>query len=229
MSDLNQKELSCLEHQFREYPDGMEFADPWHPWSHDLDLFGEGSLYQYLNRTSTLRGSAMLAGRLTTEPESPEIIFDRQAIIPELKDADRFQAELYGTGSPGGGEGRRPAGISRWLSTPAYIRKNRWLFYTALVVSGIAMIIIVSGFFDPARFWFLLSLLIFNLTLLAPFIARTNRYQSVISKKHNLLEGYASLLKMIAGTTFNHQNSRHRASHEGHEGGKKALKTSRVL
>ena len=26
--DLNQKELSCLEHQFMEYPDGREFADP---------------------------------------------------------------------------------------------------------------------------------------------------------------------------------------------------------
>ena len=60
LKSLNETELSCLDHKFLDLPDGSEHADSSHPWSHDLDLFGKGSLFQYLNRTSTLRGNAIL-------------------------------------------------------------------------------------------------------------------------------------------------------------------------
>ncbi len=93
--DLNQKELSCLKHQFREYPDGREFADPRHPWSHDLDLLGRGSLYQYLNRTSTIKGRALLAEALTTEPGGPGVDCSATRTYHRFKGADRFQASLY--------------------------------------------------------------------------------------------------------------------------------------
>ena len=65
---LNEKELSCLDHSFQNLPDGKHHADLSHPWSHDLDIFGNGSLFQYLNRTSTLKGDLLLAQLLTTEP-----------------------------------------------------------------------------------------------------------------------------------------------------------------
>jgi len=33
---------------------GTEFIDPHHPYTHDLDIFGEGSVYQLINRANTL-------------------------------------------------------------------------------------------------------------------------------------------------------------------------------
>ncbi|MEZ5071907.1 MAG: hypothetical protein R2751_13345 [Bacteroidales bacterium] len=42
---LNEKELACLDHDHRRLPDGSAHADAAHEWSHDLDLFGTGSLF----------------------------------------------------------------------------------------------------------------------------------------------------------------------------------------
>ncbi len=84
LRELNELEISCLDHQFHSRPDGMEYADSSHPWSHDLDLFGKGSLYQFLNRTSTLKGSELLAGMLTTEPGDMETIGKLRASFEKM-------------------------------------------------------------------------------------------------------------------------------------------------
>ncbi len=200
--DLNQKELSCLNHQFRDYPDGQEFADPGHPWSHDLDLFGRGSLYQYLNRTSTLKGKALLAEALTTEPGGPEVIHRRQGVIADLKERIDFRQNFTARGEMFSQTGDDLHGIENWLSTPSYITNRKWLFYLAVGMSTLAIAIIVYGMLVPGGARYLLPLLVFNFAMLSPFVARTGRYQESISKKHKLLEGYAQLLKLIAETPF---------------------------
>ena len=91
LRDLNSKEISCLDHHYDACPDGSEFIDRHHPWSFDLDLFGKGSLYQYLNRTSTLHGKRILANSLTASPEKIKQISERQEIIKDLKDRLDFR------------------------------------------------------------------------------------------------------------------------------------------
>ncbi|MCK4746632.1 MAG: hypothetical protein KAT15_06345, partial [Bacteroidales bacterium] len=228
LRDLNDRERLCLDHRFHSYPDGMEYADLSHPWSHDLDLFGKGSLYQYLNRTSTLNGSALLAGLLTTEPEYPGVIRQRQGIIGDLREKTGFRQTFTARGSMvNEGKDDLP-GIRKWLSVSAYITRHRWLFLLALGISGIALGIILLGILRPGGFWFLLPLLLFNWTMLSPFLVRTNHYQQTISKKHELLEGYAQLLKIIADTGFDHPDllvNREKAR----EGMKEVVRLSRLL
>ncbi|MFH0759061.1 MAG: DNA mismatch repair protein MutS [Bacteroidota bacterium] len=228
MMESNQREAACLEHRFNTLPDGMEYADPSHPWSHDLDLFGKGSLFQYLNRTVTLKGSALLAGILTTEPGSPEAITERQGINTNLRDKIDFRQIFTARGSLVKEKDDDLPGIFRWLSASAYIVRHRWLFFLALGISPTAMGIIVAGFLNPGAFRYLLPLLLFNYTLLSPFLMRTNRYQETISKKHELLEGYARLLEIIAANGFDHpvlQGNRKKAL----EGMKELAKLSRLL
>jgi len=201
---LNEKEQSCLDHSFQNLPDGKHHADLSHPWSHDLDIFGNGSLFQYLNRTSTLKGDLLLAQLLTTEPGDIDTISFRQGIIGDLKDRIDFRQNFIARGNLVEEKENDLKDISSWLSTSAYISKNRWLFYLALLVSAIAVVIIIAGFMNNARFWYLLYLMVFNFTMLSPFLMRTNKYQATISKKHQLLEGYSELLRIIAQTSFNH-------------------------
>ena len=201
---LNERELACLNHDFHDLPDGSEHADASHPWSHDLDLFGQGSLFQYLNRTSTLEGQRQLADFLTREPASAESIEQRQKIIADLKERIDFRQNFTATAhlvdeKPGDLED-----ISHWLETSTFISKYRWLFYLALGVSLLSLIIIIGGIFDTSRYWFLLYLFVLNMLVLSPFLLRTQKYQGVISKKHGLLEGYAGLLKQMALTSFTH-------------------------
>lgn len=225
---LNEKELACLGHDFHDLPDGSEHADTSHPWSHDLDLFGKGSLFQYLNRTSTQEGNRILAGMFATEPGSSKSIEQQQKIIADLKDRIDFRQNFTATGhlvkeKPGDLED-----ISRWLGTSTYISKHRWLFFMAVGVTLLSLTIAIWGIFDTSRYWFLLYLFVFNMGVLSPFLMRTQQYQAIISKKHDLLEGYARLLTQIAGTSFNHPELQNR-SRKARKGMHEVARLSKLL
>jgi Flp pilus assembly protein TadB len=228
LKSLNHTELSCLDHDYHSLPDGSGHADTAHPWSHDLDLFGTGSLFQYLNRTSTLKGEALLAGMLTKEPGSVENIHQRQEIIADLKERIEFRQKLTARGRLVQEKAEDFGDISQWLNSSAYIRKYRWLFFLAILVSTLTVTTIIWGSFNTSMFWFLLYLFVFNLTVLSPFLMRTNRYQVVISKKHQLLEGYAQLLKIIATQSFDHPELTSRCL-QAQKGMKEVRKLSRLL
>ena len=62
---------------------GDDFAEPQHLYAADLDLFGDGSLFQRLNAARTRRGMATLAGWLLS-PAAPDVIRARQTAVDEL-------------------------------------------------------------------------------------------------------------------------------------------------
>lgn len=61
---VNEQELAALDYRYDGFEAGEEFADPTHLYSYDLDLFGQQSLFQYLNRTCTQPGRTRLAAWL---------------------------------------------------------------------------------------------------------------------------------------------------------------------
>lgn len=65
-------------------PAGDRYSDPVHPYSGDLDLFGRGSLFQYLCEAHTPVGQDTLAAWLQS-PADPETIRARQAAVAELR------------------------------------------------------------------------------------------------------------------------------------------------
>ena len=201
---LNETENQCLEYNYEHLPEGSEWADRAHAWSHDLDIFGIGSLYQYLNRSSTRRGADLLAGLLTSEPAGEEEIGIRQGIVKDLKDRIDFRQHFTARGRLVSEHPDDLKDLSQWLSTEAYIRKQPWLFYLALVMSAASLSLAALVIAGVLTFWSLIFLAVINGTILSPYLLRTNQYQSAVSKKHLLLEGYAKLLKIIADEAFNH-------------------------
>ena len=225
---LNEKELSCLDHDFQDLPDGSEFADTLHPWSHDLDLFGKGSLFQYLSRTATRKGTRILADLLTGEPASAREILERQSIVADLKERLDFRQHFTASAQLIKEKPDDLEDINRWLKSSAYIGKHRWLFYVALGVSLLSLSLAIWMIFDPSRFWYLLYLVLLNLLLLSPFFQRTQQYQQVISKKHELLEGYAGLLKQIAQNSFQHPELQKNGT-KAREGMREVARLSKLL
>ena len=62
---------------------GEDLADPAHLYAADLDLFGEGSLFERLSVARTHRGRATLADWLL-RPAPPEVVARRQEAVAEL-------------------------------------------------------------------------------------------------------------------------------------------------
>lgn len=81
---LNQDELSYLESGKLSFANGIEFQEHDHPYTYDLDFFGEHSLFQLLNRTHTVTGKGLLAKTLQNHSLNKEAIEEHQVAIKEL-------------------------------------------------------------------------------------------------------------------------------------------------
>lgn len=77
-----EKELNGLNGNFSAFGNGLKFNNPQHPYSYDMDLFGDRSFFQSLNRTGTLESEALLASILTSN--STDGILEKQKVIQEL-------------------------------------------------------------------------------------------------------------------------------------------------
>ena len=58
---INTMELDLLAGKTTGKPDGIEWLSPDHPFAEDLDIFGEKSLFQLIDRSATQQGRSILA------------------------------------------------------------------------------------------------------------------------------------------------------------------------
>ncbi len=96
MVAINQRCLQRLAWQWPSFSEkGEQYTSPGHSYSTDLNLFGQGSLFQYINSTVTRGGEEALADLLKGQKD-PSSIGERQESVKELsEDLDwrqRFQA-----------------------------------------------------------------------------------------------------------------------------------------
>lgn len=95
---INQEEQGVLSGQFSQFSTGDHFLDQEHSYAHDLDLFGSGSLFQYLDRSATLQGQERLAHRLQFPWKSAKRIREQQAAIQELAGELEFRQDFLAIG-----------------------------------------------------------------------------------------------------------------------------------
>src|SRR5699024_7801929 len=98
LNKINEDGLQRLQGDWNKFKDtGLEFEDNNHSFSSDLDIFGQGSLFQYINTTTTYMGRNILNKYLTKPCKTKKEIIKRQNAIKELSDRlswrQRFMAE----------------------------------------------------------------------------------------------------------------------------------------
>lgn len=72
---------------------GEDFVPEGHLYAADLDLFGDGSLFQLLSRARTRHGERTLAGWLA-RPSASDAVRDRQRAVAELRDRLDLREDL---------------------------------------------------------------------------------------------------------------------------------------
>ena len=85
---INENEILFLKKEKIPFENGIEFTDFSHPYSYDLDIFGENSLFQSINRTYTFIGKKILSQRLLGILPNDEILLNQVAIKELSKDLD---------------------------------------------------------------------------------------------------------------------------------------------
>lgn len=200
---INQNETKALSRDFSPFEHGKEFSDPNHSFSYDLDLFGEKSIFQMLNRTCTLQGKDFLAKILTELDTDKESIVKRQEAIIELKDKIEWRQSFHAIGqltSESLGDKKR---IDSWLKidNKFFGRKSYsialWLIPVLTIISWVMGFFGAISFIVPIAF----SSIQFVLTLLN--IRHINLHHGLVHKSLKTLRKYHSLIKLIENEGFN--------------------------
>jgi len=90
--EINKTELTILNGDYSLLNQGKEFIDTSHYYSYDIDLFGNGSFFQYCNRTVTSEGKKELANCLTKNDISN--IEEKQIGIKELSKKPKWRQQF---------------------------------------------------------------------------------------------------------------------------------------
>jgi hypothetical protein len=126
---------------------GTRFAAPHHPYSADLDLFGQGGLFQLLYTARTRVGEETLARWLLAPAPVPEIR-ERQAAVAELRSQIDLREDLAVLGSRAG-VGVYPYELLRWAESPRELRQL-WIPNVAKIL---VILLVVTLFLYGYRDW----------------------------------------------------------------------------
>ena len=206
-----EKEVAYQTGDYTKFDAGERYLQPTHPFTFDLDVFGQGSLFQRINRTISSGGSDYLAESLSGKWESlptTELlkhIEQRVEAIGELAGNEPFlsQFKAQGAEKPIDTAAVKEAfGSIHALQIPSYFGNPtfRILIYANLV--GFYLSIFLSiGNFVPAflPLWWG----IFNF-FLATFC--THKYiklvNEAISKLKDQVRGYVNMASLIEKQSF---------------------------
>jgi hypothetical protein len=198
---INQNEIGFLDNNSSAYHTGREYTDPHHPYSYDLDIFGEGGLYPYLNRCSTSFGQQALATSLL-HPDKAAIT-ERQDAIRELADKLEFRQHLQAYGMTQDTKEKEIKQLKAWIAAkPLFTSKA---LYYGLMIAPLAAITSLIYYFatenDKALNLFL-GLFTLNIGIAFSFASKISAHLSVSTSVNKLLQQFASQLKLIETSSF---------------------------
>ena len=199
---INSDEKDVLNNQFSSFSAGEKYIDREHAYSYDLDLFGQGSLYQYLNRTVTLVGRDLLAKRLLNIKTNESIIKSKQQAISELTPKIDWRHNFLATGysCPVSNDDNRK--IDFWIDEPVYFIK-RILFKILVIFLPIVtlsfLMLLIAGISHYSWFAFFALMQLFIASVL---LRRTNKEQRIVSEELRILKNYSKLICLIEKESF---------------------------
>ncbi len=194
--DLLSKELNRHSQQWLDEEDGAQFTEPDHNYAHDLDLFGKGSLFQFINRTSTLGGLKQLAFKLKNISLSPDDIQSKQAAIRELARQNEFRQHFYALGAlvAEGNKKNLQPDLSQQPDLSFITRTSRILITLFLVAVGISILLISFGIINSEIIAYLFFI---GLAIVGASLKKINKAHSEVASLGNYLQRYSQLIKHV--------------------------------
>ncbi len=199
---LNEQELKALSFDISGFESGERFKDEHHAYSYDLDLFGVGSLFQYLNRCATPLGEERLANDLLTEDQREESIVARQQAVREMAPVLDWRQKIWATGKCSPISKETGQHLNDWLSeqnwvtTKAYFTLIRWGFpVLTLIPLGLS-------FYRSDFIQLFLLLFFIQWSVLSFFSKRVGKTMFALSRYREPLENYAQLFEIFKTEKF---------------------------
>lgn len=197
---INKDEILFLDHNYQHRKTGSEYEIINPHLSNDFNLFGKGSLFQYLNRCNTGVGQEMLARKLCKPEKDMILISKKQLAIRELcdnngyiQDFQSYSRHIY--------ENKRELSILlEWMAEPdESLNKSR---NVAIILGAINITWLVLSAFSVLT-WASFSLpIILSQFFIFLYRNKISKYLSRINSIVGTFGKYVQILKLIEDEPF---------------------------
>ena len=218
---INQEELSYVNRKTIPFENGFEFNNYNHLYCFDLDIFGNYSLFQNLNRTATFIGKKRLADQLLTLLPNEEILKNQES-VKELDKKLDWRQNFFAISKITKDSKSVFETLLKWSRSEA---KSFQKYYEIIsIVSPLLLMGCVTGFLitkDQTYLSYVTTLFLFNLTIIRNFLKRIkaeindaenidkiiNQYSLIVQKIENETFASEKLIELQQNLKFNNQSA----------------------
>jgi DNA mismatch repair ATPase MutS len=166
-----------------------------------LDLFGEGSLFQYVNRTSTVSGQQKLAGWYIKPPLGKDEIASKQEAVRELSQIPQWRLNFLANGQMFEETVEMHDEIVSWAGLELKIKNATSVKRILFVVPLLTLVSIVPAVLGVTNL-FVLIMVPIQWLFLYFYRKEVTQYFSFFGRKSELLSKYMQLLQFIENKEF---------------------------
>ncbi|NJN34114.1 MAG: hypothetical protein HC817_07575 [Saprospiraceae bacterium] len=184
------------------FSDGKEFINPSHSYSYDLDIFGDRSLFQHLNRTTNFIGKEKLAQTFVSDFDKNEIL-DRQKAIVELQEMTDWRQQFYAIGLLNPDSREAVERLKRWYVTP--VERVSSVLRVLSFALPLAFLAAVVGFIltDDSLYYSLIKLTFgLNVGFVGLYFKKIRTEVATLANLFKTLENYSNLIELIENQGF---------------------------
>ena len=194
----NQSELAAIDYDFSSFDGAKEQINGTHFFSHDIDLFGEKSLFQSLNRTVTPHGKQTLINWLEHPLKEKTTILNRQAAIRELQQQQdlRQMFRVFGLLSSNNPDDMKELNSFAKEAPCLLQQRNKWLILSWIYPAfwTISIILVACNVWSPALFGLAIPAL---WALSETQSKKINKLQESLVRKMKVFASYSDQIRLI--------------------------------
>ncbi|QNF31630.1 DNA mismatch repair protein MutS [Adhaeribacter swui] len=201
LKKINAEETERLKGKLAGFDNGQRYVNPQHLYTSDLDIFGNHSLFQLLNRAVTAIGKDKLASWLKA-PATEAIIRERQAAVAELTLQLGWRQELQAKALHYKHEKQNSNLFFEWLHAPDFFKNKGWLKVLLFVLPVLTVGSILAWWFFDTPSYPILGFMLVQYILNARYAMFREQYYEQSSGMYEVLKSYTALLAQIETHTF---------------------------
>jgi hypothetical protein len=208
LKGINESEILREKCNLEEFDTGNKFINHNHPYTSDLDIFGQHSIFQLLNRTTTESGMILLSEWLS-EPAPGDEIRDRQKAIKEIAQKLDWRQDFQASGMHFQNRKSDYKKLLDWVEAPVVLFKYRRIYIaSAIILSALSLLGLYLSIinFNPSNWYIYLlpfvTVLVINYTILRKVKPIADDIVKTSQDNINTLRGYRTLIHKIENENF---------------------------
>lgn len=198
--NFNDGEIKSLEHKFDFRGSGAIFSQLNPHLSGDFDIFGDGSIYQYLNRSVTVRGESRFAASLVACDLRCETIQQRSEAIKELSTKIDFIENFATIGAEANESGIEIDNLLKWINRDS--SKEQFINAVRYILPIASLLVLLLAIIGYLPYSLLSTTCLASLAIVYLNTKKLNQAHALLGHSTKILDRYSELIKLIENHEF---------------------------